>query len=189
LYVVAVSVGFALLRFFLPLAPVYAIAAAWAVTQFAASIAHRTTNDERGALASDRRARLVLASGLVLLLLLWGGFATGTEYVLRERHVADGDIAGQPADETEAASLVQRTLQPGDRVAIRYARNTPDGLALAKYSAITQYATPAPETDDPETLRAAGANFLLRSAALGPAPAGLKIAGQAGEYTLYRLTP
>ena len=91
LYIVGVSVGLGLLRFALPLVPIYALAAAWAVQ----SLAART-----GARASQ------VLIGLLLAALLWPGFATGTGFVL----------GNQPADERAAVEMIQRYVVPPQRV-------------------------------------------------------------------------
>lgn len=157
-YVVAISVGLSLQRFFLPLAPIYALAGAWAVTR----------------LASLRRGpHPQLAAGILLTLFLWGGFATGSAYVLRER--PPGDAApGQPAPTAAAARLVQSNLAHGATLAVRLAPGDEDGLALSKYSAISHIVV----ADD--------GDYLLWSTALGHPPGG-EVVGQAGGYVLLRL--
>lgn len=169
LYVLAISVGFALPRFFLPLAPVYAIAAAWVVAWgFAPRGAAGASQP-----ASKNGARL--AVGLLLIVLLWGGFATGVGTVL----------SGQPSDEVAAVQLVQETLRPGERLIVR----VPARVALGKYSAIAHLELPVPPTDDPAALRATGADYLLWSSEAGAAPAVGATIGSAGVYTLYRVAP
>jgi hypothetical protein len=185
LYVLTISVGFALPRFFLPLAPIYAIAAAWLITRNPPPPAgapdralDRTTEPNPPApthATNASHARIHLAVGLVLLALLWGGFATGMAYVL----------GSQPADEVAAVRMVQTTLVPGDRLIVR----VPARVALGKYSAIAQLALPAPATDEPAALHATGAGYLLWSADVGPAPAVGPSLGTAGPYTLYRIGP
>ncbi len=150
LYAVAVSVGLSLPRFFVPLAPVYAIAAAWTVWQL------------------GRRLELrypwlsPLALGLVLALLLWSGFGTGARYVLNN----------QPADEIAAVQLVENTLHSGEW--LQFAM--PPDISLDKYSAIANKAAPA----------GMKANYMLQ--ADGNPPSGATVVGQAGRFTLYRLT-
>jgi hypothetical protein len=203
LYAVAVSVGLALPRFYLPLAPVYAIAAAsgfwildfgfWLVAwRQATNDERRTTSDEQR-MTDDRRrttddgrrttddgrlptgyGRALLAGGLILLVLMWGGFVAGAQYVLRER---SGDLPGQPAAELAAAHAVLATLGPGDRLAVQPAPDDRDGLALSKYSAIAHLVDADPSRAD----------YLLRPAALGPAPGSVEPVVRTGAYTLYRI--
>ncbi|HWQ13083.1 MAG TPA: glycosyltransferase family 39 protein [Roseiflexaceae bacterium] len=175
IYVAAVSVGLALQRFFLPLAPVYAVAAAWS----AAWLARRL-----GRAAESRAFALV---SLLLLALLWGGFATGADYVLRRQ--PDIDTPGQPAETLEAAQLVRQLLRAGERLALHVDPDDDAGLALGKYSAIAHLAVPAPESTDATALRAAGAHYLLWSGDLGPAPPVGETVGRAGRYTVIHVHP
>lgn len=114
LYVVAVSVGLSLPRFFVPIAPVYAIAAAWAVWQLGKRLEMRYT------------WLSPLALGLLLALLLWNGIGAGARYVLDN----------QPADEVAAVQLVETTLRPGERVQFAL----PPDISLDKYSSISSHA-------------------------------------------------
>lgn len=172
LYVAAIAVGLTLPRFFLPLAPVYAIAAAWACVWLI----------ERSA---RERSRPLALAVMLAGALLWGGFASGVTYVVRPQ--PDAETPGQPAEALAAAQLVQATLRPGERLVIRAARGDEAGLALAKYSAIAHLVLPEPAGDDPESLRASGAQYLLWSAELGPPPGAGEALGAAGRYTLVRL--
>jgi 4-amino-4-deoxy-L-arabinose transferase-like glycosyltransferase len=188
LYVVTISVGLPLQsRFFLPLAPIYALAAAWAVTKLRPANDHRQLSTTHYAL---RHAPLI--ASLALLALLSGGFAIGASYVLRERAAGEAELAraenraelpGQPADEVRIIQLIQATLQPGERLLIRADPRVPIG----KYSAIAHLALPAPATDDPAALRASGARYLLWDASLGAAPAVGSPVDGAGSYMLYRI--
>jgi hypothetical protein len=157
LYVASVTVGLSLDRFFVALAPVYALAAAWAARRLAA-------------LAPRLGPPL---AGLALAALLWGGFATGAGYVLDR----------QQADEAAIARLVQATVRSGERVAVR----VPPRVSLGKYSAMAHLAVPAPDPPSPEALRASGARYLLWSSALGQPPAVGPAVGASGPYTLYEL--
>jgi hypothetical protein len=192
LYVLTVSVGLApQARFFLPLTPTYALAAAWAITQLQPAIdqqpaANGETNGGRLARAIGRNTPLI--AGMLLLALLWGGFADGTAYVTRARTPANDNAPGQPADELAAATLVLQTLRAGERLVLQPPQGSLDGLSLAKYSAIAHQVVPAPATNDPAALRATGAGYLLRATTLGPAPGGFPAVGSAGGYTLYTLT-
>ncbi|MBK9712965.1 MAG: glycosyltransferase family 39 protein [Kouleothrix sp.] len=213
LYVVSISVGLALQpRFALPLAPVYAVAAAWLVCRIRPSgdesLGQRTrdlgfagsgeagTSSPKPQAPSPKpqgsRTSLPLLIGMVLLALLWGGFAVGAGYVLRARPADEAALAraegrpelpGQPADEVGAIQLVQATVRPGERLIVRAEPAAPIG----KYSAIAHLALSAPPSDDPAALRATGAQYLLWSAALGQAPTVGPAIGAAGIYTLYRI--
>jgi hypothetical protein len=102
-----------------------------------------------------------LLAALLLLALLWGGFAAGSGYVLRS----------QDAGEAAAVRLVQATLRPGDRLEVR----VPPRVLVGKYSAIAQLVVPS------------GGNYLL--ALDGDAPVGSSVVGTAGQYTLYHIAP
>lgn len=162
LYVAAISVGLPLQgRFVLPLAPIYAAAAAWLVLRLP--------------------GRAPLLAALLLLAFLWGGFATGTQYVLRAQPSASSP--GQPADELAIIRSVQARVQPGEHIIVRADPRAPVG----KYSAIAHLVLPAPAADTPDALRASGASFLIWSSALGPAPALGPPLDTAGIYQLYHL--
>ncbi len=124
LYAAALAAGLPLQRFFLPLAPVYAIAAAWTLARAV------------GALAARRAwspARLWIIGVLVFLVILWQGFAIGVREV----------IDRQPADEAAAVRLVQQTVPPGELLRAALAPGDPVG----KYSAIAhRIAPPEQET-------------------------------------------
>ncbi|GAB4108861.1 MAG: hypothetical protein OHK0022_61040 [Roseiflexaceae bacterium] len=159
LYLLGVTVGLSLDRFYLVLAPLYALAAAWALLRL------------RGALPWLSP----LLAGLVLAALLAGGFATGAGLVL----------GNQQPDEAAIVRLAQAQLAPGERVAVR----VPARVALGKYSAIAHQAAPAPEPLDAAALRAGGFSYLLWSSAQGEPPAVGPEVGRAGVYTLYRVAP
>jgi len=178
LYVVTISIGLApQARFFLPLAPIYALAAAWMITRLQPEAVLMRSIARNGA----------LLIGIALLALLWGGFATGTAYVTRVRAAFDDTAPGQPADEVAAAQLVLRTLRSDERLVLEPPRDSIDGLSLGKYSAIADRVVPTPATDDLAALRATGAGYLLRATTRGPAPDGLAAVGSAGGYTLYTI--
>lgn len=120
LYAGALSVGLPLQRFFLPLAPVYAIAAAWALTTAARLLA---------AWRARQPARLQILAALALLFLVWDGVTIGARYVLDR----------QPADEVAAVRLVEQALPPGERFGASLAPGDPVG----KYSAIAHRVAPA----------------------------------------------
>ena len=167
IYVAAVSTAFALQRFFLPLAPIYAVGTGWLLWRLA------------------QGGRRLLGVGLVLIVLLWGGYGAGARYVL----------AGQPADEVSAVQMVQAFAPPEARIAARVSGRLP----LAKYSAIAHRMVDWPVGSDlavPITAaslaeaRAAGATYLLWDEAAGPPPLPSPDAARVAtspRYTLYRL--
>lgn len=169
LYVAAVSTAFTLQRFFLPLAPLYAVAAGWTLWRLA------------------RGGRALLGAGLTMVVVLWGGFGAGANYVL----------AGQPADEVAAVAMVERALPDDALLAARVAGRLP----LAKYSAIGHRVVAWPvgsELSVPITAadlaaaRTAGANYLLWDEAGGLPPLADPEAARvasSGRYALYRLNP
>jgi 4-amino-4-deoxy-L-arabinose transferase-like glycosyltransferase len=196
LYVATISIGLPLQgRFLLPLVPIYAVAAAWTVTQLGHQKEIATQITEKYEIKPISVASVIsvantmlpapLLAGIVLLVLLWGGFTTGADYVVRPQ--PNAVTPGQPADTLDAARLVLATLQPGDRLILRIASGDEAGLALGKYSAIAHLVVPAPASDDPAALRATGARYLLWSTTLGPAPSVGEQIGTAGIYTLYRI--
>jgi len=119
IYVLTVSIGISLPRFFLPLAPIYSIAAAWTITRLGPA------TDDRPTPHVSRNAQLIAA--ILLLLFLWGGFAAGAGYVL----------GNQPSDEAAAARLVQATLRPGERLIVQVSPR----ISIGKYSAIAHLVT------------------------------------------------
>jgi hypothetical protein len=119
LYTLALAVGLPLQRFFLPLAPVYALAAAWTLL-----ITIRALARHRALIP----ARLQIGALLILLLVLQSGFAIGVRDV----------IDGQPADEVAAVRLVQQTLPPEESLRVVLAPGDPVG----KYSAIVHRVAP-----------------------------------------------
>jgi hypothetical protein len=168
LYVLAVCMAFILPRFFLPLAPIYAAAAAWAVGRLTAHIA-----------APAARLRWQVAA-LLLLALLAGGIGTGTRSVLQQ----------QPAAEVATVRLTLERLQPGERVLTRLPAEVP----LAKYSALAHRVIPwqqAAHQDEQATLaraQQAGAAYLLWHTSYGPPPLPESaLVGSAGNFLLYRL--
>jgi hypothetical protein len=135
-----------------------------------------------------------LIAGIVLAVLMWSGFATGTGYVLRSRPSNEPALAraenrpempGQPADEVRIIQIVQTRLQPNERLIVR----VDPRVALGKYSTIAHLALPPPASDDPAALRATGAQYLLWDASLGPDPRVGNAVGATGAYTLYRIGP
>jgi hypothetical protein len=198
LYVLSVSVAFVLDRFFLPLVPIYAVAAGWVFGWLAGfgredsevriqKREHRTQNSELRTQNLELRtqkpaAGLLLA--LVLAVVLWGGFTNGMRYVLNT----------QPADEVAAIELVLAN-SGAEKLATRVSDRTP----LAKYSALAHRVVDWPgasatqaevSTADIEAARLAGARFLLWDESFGTPPlpdANAALVGSAGTYRLYRL--
>jgi hypothetical protein len=166
LYVAAVSSAFTLQRFFLPLAPLYAVAAGWMLW--------RTFGSQRA----------LAGAGLVLIVVLWGGYGVGAGYVL----------ANQPPDEVAAVAMV-RAIAPETLIAARVSPRLP----LAKYSAIAHQVLDWPEgamdgrpitPAELEAARTRGAGYLLWDEAAGPPPladpAGARVTSS-NRYGLYRL--
>lgn len=119
LYTLALAVGLPLQRFFLPLAPVYALAAAWTLLVIIRALARQRTLTP---------VRLQIGVILILLLVSQSGFALGVRDV----------IDRQPADEVAAVRLVQQTLPPEESLRVVLAPGDPVG----KYSAIAHRVAP-----------------------------------------------
>jgi hypothetical protein len=119
LYTAVLAVGLPLQRFYLPLAPIYALAAAWTLALAIGALATRW---------AWHPARLWIIGVLVFLLLLWQGFALGAREVLDR----------QPADEVAAIRLVQQTVPSGEPLRAILAPGDPVG----KYSAIAHRIVP-----------------------------------------------
>lgn len=124
LYVLGVSVGFVLPRFFLPLAPVWALASVAPLLALADLLARRWL---RGS-----RAQWLAASGLALVALLAGGPQIGARYVLTH----------QDSDATAVVRALLPRLTPTDRVVFAL----PAEDTLGKYSALAHYATGTDQT-------------------------------------------
>ncbi|NOK64383.1 MAG: 4-amino-4-deoxy-L-arabinose transferase or related glycosyltransferase of PMT family [Chloroflexi bacterium AL-N10] len=162
LYVASVCVGLTLPRFFLLLAPIYALAAVWVIAYLKEHL-------------TPANVPLALISGLVLLVFLQESFIIGTRYVLDN----------QSRDQVAIIRVVQATLAPEERLIVRTAPDDP----LGEYSAIAHLALSTPATDDAEALRNTGADYLLWSDAVGTAPPFETIVEQIGPYKLYTLQP
>jgi 4-amino-4-deoxy-L-arabinose transferase-like glycosyltransferase len=169
LYALAVCAAFALPRFFLPLAPLYAagVGGVWL-------------------LVSRRwpQSSWPLVGALALAALLLPGVGAG----------AGAALTGQPDDEVAAVALVERALAPGDLLLAQLPADVP----LAKYSSIAHRAAawPAPVACgapvSADALAAArspsGAGYLLWSDACGAAPLPSEaLRGRAGPFALYAL--
>ncbi len=168
LYLALISSAFTLPRFFLPLTPIYAVAAAWLFWRILPSPMIRA------------------ALSLSLVVVLWGGLRSGTDYVL----------VNQPEEERAAVAMV-RTFAPDALIAVRVSARVP----LAKYSAIAHQVISWPEgaeerspltSADLAAAQARGATYLLWDEAAAPPPltagAVARIA-LSGRYGLYRLGP
>ena len=168
LYLALMSSAFTLPRFFLPLTPIYAVAAAWLFWRILPSPMIRA------------------ALSLSLVVVLWGGFRSGTDYLL----------VNQPEEERAAVAMV-RTFAPDALIAVRVSARVP----LAKYSAIAHQVISWPEgaeerspltSADLAAAQARGATYLLWDEAAAPPPltagAVARIA-LSGRYGLYRLGP
>ncbi len=167
IYVAAVSTAFTLQRFFLPLAPIYAVAAGWALWRLAGG------------------GRGLLGASLALVVVLWGGYGAGARYVL----------ANQPADELALVAMVEATA-PEARIAARVAGRLPVAKYSAIAHRVVDWPVGADlqraiTADDLDDAREAGASYLLWDEATGPPPLSDPDAARvalAGRYALYRLT-
>lgn len=166
LYVAAVSSAFTLQRFFLPLAPLYAVAAGWMLWR------------------AFGNQRALAGAGLALIVLLWSGFGTGASYAL----------ANQPPDEVAALAMVRATA-PEALLAARVSPRLPLAKYSAIAHQVIDWPegaidgrplTPA----DLEAARTRGAGYLLWDEAAGPPPLadpeGARVASS-GRYGLYQL--
>lgn len=166
-YVAGVSAAFTLPRFFLPLAPIYAVAAGWCLWRL------------------TRGGRALLATSLVLIVVLWDSYGAGARYVL----------AQQPADEVAAVRMVEAATAPGDLIAARVAGRLPLAKYSAIAHRVIDWPA-ASQLDVPVTpadlaaARAAGASYLLWDEATGPPPLpdpATALVSTSGRYGLYRL--
>lgn len=172
LYVPSLCVAFILPRFFLPLVPIYAVAAAWSVQYGITRLSPPPS--EVPALRS------LMAVGMVLLVVLWGGFHTGVSSVLNQ----------QPADERAVVQMVRALVPPGQRILARL----PPDVPLAKYSAIAHRVAPWPDAPDERTAllmaQREGVSYLLWDDASGPPPLPDPEAARVdgvGSFGLYRI--
>ncbi|NTU85002.1 MAG: hypothetical protein HGA45_37505, partial [Chloroflexales bacterium] len=167
IYVAAVSTAFTLQRFFLPLAPVYAVAAGWAAWR----------------LAGGGRALLGMAMALVVV--LWGGSAAGARYVLDN----------QPADEVAIVRMVEAAAPPGSLVAARVAGRLPVAKYSAIAHRVVEWPAGADvqrpiSAADLAAAHAAGAAYVIWDEATGPPPLADPVAARVaggGRYALYRI--
>ncbi len=166
-YVALVSTAFSLQRFFLPLAPIYAVAAGWSLWRLA------------------RGGRLLLGASLALVVVLWGGYESGVRYVL----------AQQPAEEVAAIRMVEAATAPGDPIAARVSERLPLAKYSAIAHRVVDWpphvaAGAAIRAEDVAAVYAAGARYLLWDETAGPPPLADPDAARvsaSGRYGLYRL--
>lgn len=202
LYVAAVSTAFTLQRFFLPLVPIYALAAGWSIWwlishipsfteqyPYVVSFLRRSRQNETTKTSLEQEMApprpYGLGVGMLLVVVLWGGSMAGARYVL----------ANQPADEVAAVRMVEAYAPADAPIAARVAARLP----LAKYSPIAHRVVEWPAGADPaHTVTAAelaglydaGARLLLWDETGGPPPlpdpdaARLAISGRYGLYSL-----
>jgi hypothetical protein len=175
LYVAITSLAFVLPRFFLVLAPIYAVAAVTTV-RWLATIATPPQD-------TPRFTRYVVLFTLMLLLLLHGGFRIGSHFVLQQ----------QPSDEVAILKLTDQTLQPGEKVLV----HVPSSVPLHKYSALAHRAIALPDVADAQNALAQAQSqhpaiaYLLWDETMGDIPLPTTredmLVGRAGRYGLYRL--
>ncbi len=166
-YVTLVSTAFSLQRFFLPLAPIYAVAAGWSLWRLA------------------RGGRLLLGTSLALVVVLWGGYESGARYVL----------AQQPAEEVAAIRMVEAATAPGNPIAARVSDRLPLAKYSAIAHRVVDWpphvmAGAAIGAEDVAAVRAAGACYLLWDETAGPPPLPDPDAARlsaSGRYGLYHL--
>ncbi len=191
LYVAAACVAFVLPRYFLPLSPLYAAAAAWAVVWLSTTALRGLPcpDDAHPAPPTVASYRRLLVGGGVLLLLLHGGFGGGVRVVLEQ----------QPADEVAIIGVVEQALPPGARLVALVSPEVP----IAKYSAIAHRVAPLPAAPDEraalEQAQQQGVGYLLWDGARGAPPlpgdddgdgdGSAALVGRGGRYELYRLSP
>ncbi len=166
LFVGISSLAFLLPRFFLPLTPLYALAATWFISQATKNLAQCANKQ-------------IIIIWLGLLLCQKGNFATATQFVL----------AQQPSAEVAAVDLVLQTLPPKTSFFAQTRPNVP----LAKYSALAHRAIPwaaaAPLMQQNQTLPT---NYLLWDDSFGPPRLPNHICkriGVAAKYSLWELMP
>ena len=173
LYVAAICVGFVLPRFFLPLLPIYALAAAY-MLRYMVALMRRWSS-----------VQTFTALGLLLLACLWSGFSIGTSYVLQPRATTE-QLPGQDVYATAAVQLITTALPADALLVVRVPVDDDEGVALSKYSAIAHRVLPA--DGGPADWQARGASAVLWSEHLGEPPALGRQLGQAGPYVLYQIS-
>lgn len=166
LFVGISSLAFLLPRFLLSLAPLYAIAATWLISQAAKKLVQR---------ANER----IIIVWLGLLLCQNGNFATATQFVLTQ----------QPPAEVAAVDLVLKTLPPRTSFFVQTRPNVP----LAKYSALAHRAIPwAAAASLLQQNQRLPTNYLLWDDSFGPPMLPNQICKRIGftaKYSLCELIP
>jgi 4-amino-4-deoxy-L-arabinose transferase-like glycosyltransferase len=163
LYVLGVCVGFVLPRFFLPLAPVWALAAATPLVLAAAPLTRRFQRLRLRLTPAQSLAVL----GVILVALLAGGPHIGAQYVLDRQ-------------ERAAVMIVQMLLprlQPADRILFVLPPDDP----LAGSSALAHHASPTDQSS---------AQYVVWSSAAGSQPAltqGRSPLATIGPYSIFAL--
>ncbi len=174
IYVAALSIAFTLLRFYLPLAPIYAAGAVWLL---ALAVERLRAGDPAAPL------RNWLAMALLILLLLGGNLSIGVRAVLDK----------QSAALISVVRMVEREVPPDTPMIIFPQPGSP----IATYSVLAHrnIELPAAHLALPETVQAAidqGAGYMLwdldrgRPPLIDPAQPPL---ATSGGYSLYRLDP
>ncbi len=167
LYVVSIGMAFLLQRFVLPLTPIYAVAAGWAVLRLGGG------------------GRRLLAFSLALIVVLWGGFGAGQRYVL----------ANQPPDEVAAVRMVQQAVPADALIAARVADRLPLAKysAIAHHMVVWPVGSDLSRSitaADLEAARAAGARYVLWDSASGLPPLidpDAALVATSGRYRLYQI--
>ncbi|WP_322496877.1 glycosyltransferase family 39 protein [Chloroflexus sp.] len=159
LYVAAIATAFILPRFFLPLAPLYAVAAAWALAQ----------------LWGSRRSFLLAT--LFIITILLPGPANGVRAVL----------AAQPADEVAAVELVQRMMPATDANLVAAIPDRLPLAKYSAIAHLIDRRVPVTVTY--AELQALRADYLLWDNGQGPPPLPQPDAARigAGRFTLYTM--
>lgn len=163
LYVLGVCVGFVLPRFFLPLAPVWALAAITPILWLTDAITRRL---ERSRLNLNR-SQVLAGLGLTLVALLANGPPIGARYVLDH----------QPADAVAVVQTLLPRLQPTDRVFFAL----PAGDPLGSASALAHHRSPTDQSI---------AQYVVWSAQAGAQPPptqGRESLATFGPYTIFAL--
>jgi 4-amino-4-deoxy-L-arabinose transferase-like glycosyltransferase len=172
IYVAVLSVAFTLLRFYLPLAPMYAAGAAWLL----ALLAERFSGG-----VSAAPLRNWLAITLLILVLLGGNLGIGMRTVLDN----------QSAALVSVVRMVEREMPPDARM-IAFPQ---PGSPIATYSVLDHRNVELPLVAPtvPEAVQAAidqGADYMLWDLDRGPAPLidpAQPPVATSGGYALYRL--
>jgi 4-amino-4-deoxy-L-arabinose transferase-like glycosyltransferase len=163
LYVLGVCVGFVLPRFFLPLAPVWALAAVTPMLWLTDAITRRW---ERSRL-SLTRSQVLAGLGLAVVALLVNGPSIGARYVLDH----------QPPDAVAVVQMLLPRLQPTDRVFFAL----PAGDSLNSASSLAHHRSPTDQST---------AQYVVWSAQAGaqpPTTQGREPLATFGPYTIFAL--